>query len=194
MKRQDSQRPARRDVLVIGAGAFVAVGTAFAGWPFVAQMAPNPGTPAPEMADIDIGAVAPGQSIVVAWRNMPVIVRCRTAREIELSRAVDLSRLSDRAARNPALASNAPATDANRVLAEWPQWLVVVGVCTREGCRISTLPTEATEAEAFICPCCASRYDTAGRIRSGPAPRNLEVPPRRLLAPGRLRIGEVRAS
>lgn len=174
----------------IAALAFLAVGLAIAAVPFFWTLEPPPVEQIPDTADIEIETIAPGDHIVVGWRDLPVIVRRRTGDEIEASRAVPLEVLPDRFARNERLPADAPATDDNRSLAGQPQWLVLIGVNPRSGCRVQVLgPADRFNDEAFICPCDASRFDAAGRLRAGPAGSNLRVPPARLVNPHRLRIG-----
>ena len=182
----DGPRRARRDVVVAGALSFAGVGVLLALWPFVHQGNPNPGTPRREGPEVDLMPIRPGQTVLVQWRGKPMLVRHRTVAEIEAARAADSSGRVDLMARNAALPAMAPGLDANRTVAGHAQWLVVVGVCTRDGCVVSV---RSDEDAAFFCPCCASRYDSSGRVRSGPAPQNLAVPPVTFLSPTRLRIG-----
>ncbi|MGE0844667.1 MAG: ubiquinol-cytochrome c reductase iron-sulfur subunit, partial [Flavobacteriaceae bacterium] len=125
-----------------------------------------------------------GQAVTVLWRGKPVFIRHRTAKEIEEARAVPLEELPDQNAENDALPANAPATDENR--AEKPEWLVLVGVCTHLGC----VPLGYQgDFGGWFCPCHGSHYDTAGRIRKGPAPRNLEVPVYEFINDTTVRVG-----
>ena len=168
--------PTRRDFLFLATGAMAAVGTVATLIPFVAQMNPDASGQALATTEVDLSAVQAGQSITVLWRGKPVFVRHRTPEEIEAARAVPVEQLVDTVARNDMLPANAPATDENRVVK--PDWLIAVGVCTHLGC----VPLGAGEGETrgpfggYFCPCHGSAYDTAGRIRRGPAPKNLEVP------------------
>jgi ubiquinol-cytochrome c reductase iron-sulfur subunit len=184
-------QPVRRDVIAQMAGAFVAVGSAATLWPFIDHMNPNPGTPPPEVADVDLAPIAPGQEISVRWRGLPIFVRHRTRQEIEQARNTPLSDLRDRFARNDALPVKALATDDNRTKAGHDNWLVVVGVCTHLGCLLKSSETTAAgdPSEAWFCPCHAARFDVSGRVRSGPARTNLPVPPYQFLTASRIRIG-----
>jgi ubiquinol-cytochrome c reductase iron-sulfur subunit len=125
-----------------------------------------------------------GQQVVVKWRGHPLFVRHRTAKEIAEAKAVVVSDLPDPIARNQNLPDSAPATDANREIKA--EWLILVGVCTHLGCT----PT-AFEGDygGWLCHCHGSQYDTAGRIRKGPAPQNLLVPPYAYLSDTRIKVG-----
>jgi ubiquinol-cytochrome c reductase iron-sulfur subunit len=183
--------PARRDFIVQAASAFAAVGSAAALWPFIDQMNPNPATPPPEVRDVDLAPIEPGQAITVWWRGMPIVVRHRTAEEVRIARSTPVAHLRDRLARNPALPRNASADDANRTMEGHESWLVVVAVCTHMGCLLKSQSSAEAVAtgEGWFCPCHAARFDLSGRVRSGPAPTNLPVPPYRFISATRIRIG-----
>ena len=122
---------------------------------------------------VDVGDIEPGTQLTVKWLGKPVFIRRRTDKEIEEARAVDLSDLPDQAAENANLPKGSLATDENRSLDDTGEWLVMIGVCTHLGC----VPLgDAGDFGGWFCPCHGSHYDTAGRIRKGPAPRNLDVP------------------
>ena len=164
----------RRDFLLIATGAFAAIGAAAAVWPFISQMNPDASALALASIDVDVSSMEPGQSITVMWRGKPVFIRYRTEAEVAAAREVDLDELRDPLARNANLADDAPATDENRAPAEREAWLVMVGVCTHLGC----VPLgQQGNFGGWFCPCHGSHYDTAGRIRQGPAPENLAIPP-----------------
>ncbi len=178
------QEPTRRDFLYLATGAMAAVGTVAALIPFVAQMNPDASVQALATTEVDLSAVQAGQSITVLWRGKPVFVRHRTAEEIEAARAVPLTQLVDPVARNDMLPAAAPATDENRAVK--PEWLIAVGVCTHLGC----VPLAYQgDYHGYFCPCHGSHYDTAGRIRKGPAPQNLEIPHYQFATDTTLRIG-----
>jgi ubiquinol-cytochrome c reductase iron-sulfur subunit len=180
--------PARRDFIVSTAAAFAAVGGAASLWPFLAQMNPNKGTPPPEVADVDLAPIRPGQTVTVMWRRLPIFIRHRTRAEVELARSTPLGDLPDGRARNAMLPDRAPAHDSNRTIEGHDNWLVVVGLCTHLGCLLKAgQPGEANEA--WFCPCHAARYDLSGRVRAGPARTNLPVPPYRFLSETKIRIG-----
>jgi ubiquinol-cytochrome c reductase iron-sulfur subunit len=124
---------------------------------------------------VDVSGVAEGTQLTVKWLGKPVFIRRRTAEEIEEGRAVETSQLIDPVARNANIDGSAAALDANRTLDEDGQWLVMMGVCTHLGCV--PLGDGAGDYNGWFCPCHGSHYDTAGRIRKGPAPENLPVPP-----------------
>jgi ubiquinol-cytochrome c reductase iron-sulfur subunit len=170
----DDNDSTRRDFIyyaTAGAGV-VTVGAAV--WPLVNQMNPSADVQALSSIFVDVGGLEPGGQITVNFLGKPVFVRRRTAEEIEAARAVDVSELSiDRDSRNP----NKPGTDAsdeNRTLDDEGEWLVMTGVCTHLGCV--PLGNGAGDFDAWFCPCHGSHYDTAGRIRRGPAPENMHIP------------------
>ena len=109
----------------------------------------------------------------VKWRGKPVVVRNRTDKEVEEAKAVKLCDLKDPIARNENLPANAPATDLNRSVPKRENWFVMIQVCTHLGC----IPLgEEGDFGGWFCPCHGSQYDTAGRIRKGPAPENMAIP------------------
>ena len=162
---------------MIAGSAFAAVGGAFALWPMIDQMNPDASTQALSSVEIDLSPIKEGQAVTVMWRGKPVFVRYRTAKEIEMARAVKLADLPDTASRND-MNEKATADDKNRVLKGSEQWLVLVGVCTHLGCtpKGQAVVDARGEYGGYFCPCHGSQYDTSGRIRKGPAPFNLEVP------------------
>ena len=184
MSDAQTAEPTRRDFLYIATGAVGAVGLTFAAWPFIDQMNPSAAMLALASIEVDISAVQPGQSVTVMWRGKPVFIRRRTPQEIEESAAVALDQLIDPVARNDNLPQNAPATDANR--GERPEWLILVGVCTHLGCVPLAFQGDFN---GWFCPCHGSHYDTAGRVRVGPAPENLVVPQYTFLSDTRVQIG-----
>jgi ubiquinol-cytochrome c reductase iron-sulfur subunit len=164
----------RRDFLLIATGAFAAIGAAATLWPFIDQMNPDASALALASTEVDVSAIEPGQSITVVWRGKPVAIRYRTEAETKEAQEVSLDDLKDPLARNANLDDNAPATDANRAVPGKEQWLVMVQVCTHLGC----IPLgQQGEFGGWFCPCHGSVYDTAGRIRRGPAPENMAIPP-----------------
>ena len=164
--------PTRRDFLYIATGAAAAVAVGAVAWPLIAQMNPDASTLAMASTEIDIAAIPEGQSVTVKWRGKPVFVRHRTKKEIEEAAAAKLTDLPD------------PQADSARV--QKPEWLIVIGICTHLGC----VPLAHQGAyEGFFCPCHGSVYDTSGRIRQGPAPANLPLPPYQFVSDTQIKIG-----
>lgn len=173
MSHADDHQGTRRDFLYYATAGAGAVATGAAVWPLVNQMNPSADVLALASIRVDVSAVAPGTQLTVLWQGKPVFIRSRNEAEIAEARAVEMSDLPDAEANNDNLANEAPATDENRALSEDGVWLVQMGVCTHLGC----VPLgEAGDFGGWFCPCHGSHYDTSGRIRKGPAPRNLPVP------------------
>ena len=187
MSANDTIEPTRRDFLYIATGMAGVVGAAGVAWPFIDQMRPDASTLAASSIEVDIGTVEPGMSLTVKWRGKPVFIRNRTPEEIEAAKAVPIAELKDPIARNANLPSDAQATDADRSAGEGKEnWLVMVGVCTHLGC----VPLgQQGDFGGWFCPCHGSHYDTAGRIRKGPAPENLAVPTLSFMSDTRIKIG-----
>jgi ubiquinol-cytochrome c reductase iron-sulfur subunit len=182
----DRHEPTRRDFIYIATGAMGAVGAALAVWPLIDQMNPDQAAMALASIEVDIAAIQPGMSVVVKWRGRPVVIRQRTEEEVAEARAVSVENLPDRLARNANLAADAPATDENRAAAGQDQWLIMTQVCTHLGC----VPLgQQGEYGGWFCPCHGSIYDTAGRIRQGPAPENMTIPPYTFVSDTVVRIG-----
>jgi ubiquinol-cytochrome c reductase iron-sulfur subunit len=155
----------RRDFLGIVAWSSLGVGAIAVAWPFVNSMNPSADVLALASTGVDISGVDEGMGITVMWRGKPVFVRHRTADEIAEAEATNVSELRD------------PQSDGDRVVR--PEWLILVGVCPHLGCVPGgTKPGENRgDYGGWFCPCHGSHFDTSGRIRRGPAPTNLEVPP-----------------
>lgn len=181
--------PTRRDFLYLATGAAGALGVGFAAWPFIDQMNPSSATLAAGTLELDISAIQPGQQVVFKWRGHPLFVRHRTPQEIAAAKRVAVSDLADRLARNANLPEDAPATDANR--ATKPEWMILLGVCTHLGCTpaVSTQQSPQGSFGGWLCHCHGSDFDTAGRIRKGPAPENMVVPPYRFTGPTKITVG-----
>ena len=167
----------RRDFLLYATSAVGVVGAGLALWPFVHSMNPSADTLALSSTEVDLAAVAEGQAITVTWRGKPVFIRHRTVAEIEAAKDVKLADLPD------------PQADDQRV--KKAEWLILVGICTHLGCiPLGQKPADPKgEFGGWFCPCHGSQYDTSGRIRKGPAPRNLEVPAYTFLSDTSVRIG-----
>jgi ubiquinol-cytochrome c reductase iron-sulfur subunit len=167
----------RRDFLYLTAGAMGAVGAGAAAWPLVDSMNPAADTLALATTEVDISKVTVGQSITVVWEGKPVFIRHRTPEEIKAAEDVDVNTLRD------------PQTDASRVTK--PEWLIVVGICTHLGCIPQGQKPGQPRGQfgGWFCPCHGSQYDTSARIRLGPAPKNLLVPPYKFVSDTLVRIG-----
>lgn len=177
--------------MVLTASTFAGVGAAASLWPFIDQMNPDAGAEALASIEVDLTPVKEGQAITVMWRGKPIFIRNRTADEVEQAKAVALKDLSDEMARNDNAAADLPALDKNRVKDGHEKWLVLVGICTHFGCipKGQKLGDSKGEFGGWFCPCHGSHYDTSGRIRKGPAPRNLEVPPYEFVSDSKIKIG-----
>ena len=174
LAEQAAVQPTRRDFLYVATGAVGAVGVAAVVWPLINQMNPDRSVLALASIEFDLSAIAEGESVTIKWRGLPVFVRHRTAAEIEEAKAVPLSDLKD------------PETDEQRTKVGHEQWLIMIANCTHLGC----IPVgESGEYDGWFCPCHGSVYDTAGRIRSGPAPKNLVLPPYEFVSDTLVQIG-----
>lgn len=175
----DTDEPTRRDFLTLAGPAFFAVGSAMTLWPFVHQMNPDAGALALASVEVDLSPVEEGQAITIMWRGKPVFIRNRTKKEIDEARNVKLADLPD------------PQSDQQRVKSGHENWLVLVGICTHLGCipKGQALGDVRGEYDGWFCPCHGSNYDTSGRIRKGPAPRNLVVPPYNFVSDTQIKIG-----
>ena len=162
----------RRNFLYITTGTFAAAGSGVLAWPFVDQMNPDASVKALASTEVDLTPILPGQSITILWRGKPVFIRRRTPEEITEASKVKLDELPD------------PEGDEDRV--QNPEWLIMVGICTHLGC----IPLgQKGEYNGWFCPCHGSHYDTSGRIRKGPAPKNLEIPQYVFLDENTVKIG-----
>lgn len=190
MAEGHSDDATRRDFLYIATGAFTAVGAGFAAWPLIHQMNPAANVLAVSTTEVDLSPIEKGQSIKVFWQGKVVFVRHRTEEEIKEAVDVPLTDLKDKKSENlDKKRASLSAEDINRAIK--PEWLVVIGVCTHLGC----IPLGTKEGDnrgefgGWFCPCHGSQYDTAGRIRKGPAPKNLFLPDYKFLNDTRIRIG-----
>jgi len=167
----------RRDFLLLSAGALGAIGAVVSIWPFIDSLNPAADTLALSTTEVDLSPVQVGQRLTVAWQGKPVFIDHRTPQEIKAAEDVDVATLRD------------PQKDSDRV--KKPEWLVVVGVCTHLGC----IPLGNKEGDprgpfgGWFCPCHGSIYDTSARIRQGPAPLNLFVPPYQFTSATAIKIG-----
>jgi len=167
----------RRDFLLLSAGALGAVGAAVSIWPFVDSLNPARDTLALSTTEVDLAPVQVGQRLTIAWRGKPVFIDHRPPEETKAAQDVDISTLRD------------PQKDSDRV--KKPEWLVVVGVCTHLGCiPLGNKPgDDRGPYQGWFCPCHGSVYDTSARIRQGPAPQNLVVPPYEFISDTAIKIG-----
>ena len=167
----------RRDFLLIAASTLTGIGAAITVWPLIDSMEPAKDTLALSTIEVDLAPVQLGQRLTVKWRGSPVFIDHRTPEEIKAAESVDVASLRD------------PQPDSARV--KKPEWLIVKGVCTHLGCV--PLGQKSTDPRGdfggWFCPCHGSQYDTSGRIRQGPAPRNLEVPAYEFISDGKVKIG-----
>ncbi|WDR04095.1 ubiquinol-cytochrome c reductase iron-sulfur subunit [Devosia algicola] len=174
MATQAEHQSTRRDFLFVATGAVGAVGVGAVVWPLINQMNPDASTLALASIEFSLVGIEVGQSVTILWRGLPVFVRNRTPKEIEEAKAVPLSELKD------------PATDAERTKEGHENWLIMIANCTHLGC----IPVgESGDYDGWFCPCHGSQYDTAGRIRKGPAPKNLVLPPYEFLSDTLIKIG-----
>lgn len=168
----------RRDFLYVATASAFAVGAAATIWPLIDSLNPSGDVVAAGSAvDVDLSPIEVGQRITVRWRSMPIFIDHRSADRIADARAVDLAQLRD------------PERDEDRV--QRPEWLIQIGICTHLGCI--PLGQKAGDPlgdwDGWFCACHGSQYDTAGRVRKGPAPRNLDIPPYTFVSDTLLRIG-----
>ena len=175
LAHNDQPNPGRRDFLYVATGAVGVVGVAGVAWPLINQLNPDASVLALASTEFDVSSVPEGSTVTITWRGSPVFVRHRTTAEIDEARAVPLSDLKD------------PQTDESRVLEGHDEWLVMVALCTHLGCVPVGDAGEFTGG--WYCPCHGSEYDTSGRIRRGPAPTNLVVPPYQFLSDTVIQIG-----
>ena len=168
----------RRDFLYYATAGTGVVTAGAAIWPLIDQMNPSADVQALSSIRVDVSGLENGSQLTVKYLGKPVFIRRRTPEEIEAARAVPIEDLVDPIARNPNIKGEVPATDENRALDESGEWLVMIGVCTHLGCVPLGEAGDYTAdgVGAWFCPCHGSHYDTAGRIRKGPAPENLHLP------------------
>ena len=163
--------PSRRSFLSTVTTTFGVVGAAAAAYPFVRSMTPAANVKALASTEVDISDISEGETKVIIWRGKPVFIKHRTAAEIAEVTKDDKASLDD------------PQNDADRV--QNPKWLVALAVCTHLGC----VPNKGGEFGGWLCPCHGSQFDASGRVRRGPAPTNLEIPPYKFLDDNTIKIG-----
>ena len=169
----------KRDFLKLLTGATAAVGVGAIAWPLIDSMNPAKDVLALSSIEVDLAPIPEGQAITTVWRGKPIFVRHRTAEEIKEAQDVKLAQLID------------PSPDSARVKAGHEPWLIVIGICTHLGCvPLGNKPTDPRgEWGGWFCPCHGSQYDTAGRVRHGPAPANLALPPYAFETDTKIKIG-----
>ena len=175
MTTASSADPTRRDFLLVATGAAATVGGLATLWPFISQMNPDASTiAAGAPIEVDLAPIAEGQDIKVFWRGKPIYISHRTPKQVTEVRDVPVTSLPD------------PQTDQARTKEGHEQWLVVIGICTHLGC----IPiAHEGKYDGFFCPCHGSQYDASGRVRQGPAPANLAVPPYQFVSNSKIQIG-----
>ena len=169
----------KRDFLQLIAGSGAAIGAAAIGWALVDSMNPSKDVLAVSAVELDLVPITEGMGITVMWQGKPIFVRHRTPEEIKSAEDVKLSDLID------------PATDASRIKAGHAPWIVLIGICTHLGCiPLGNKPTDPRgDWGGWFCPCHGSQYDTSGRVRHGPAPANLALPPYAFETDNKVKIG-----
>lgn len=172
-----AENKGRRDFIVVATNTMMGVGAAAVAYPLINQMNPAADTLALASIEVDVSQIAEGQAITVKWRGKPVFIRHRTKEEIATADAANLDDMRD------------PQSDADRV--QKPEMLVIQGICTHLGCVPlgQKIGEVKGDFNGWFCPCHGSHYDTSGRIRRGPAPTNLEVPPYAFISDNVIKIG-----
>ncbi len=172
-----AEKKGRRDFIVVATNTMMGVGAAAVAYPLINQMNPAADTLALASIEVDVSGIAEGQAITVKWRGKPVFIRHRTKQEIASAGDANLDDLRD------------PQADVDRV--QKPELLVIQGICTHLGCVPlgQKIGEVKGDFNGWFCPCHGSHYDTSGRIRRGPAPTNLEVPPYAFISDNVIKIG-----
>jgi ubiquinol-cytochrome c reductase iron-sulfur subunit len=169
----------KRDLLQLITGAGAAIGVGAIAWPLIDSMNPSKDVLALSSVDVDLTPVVEGQGITVVWQGKPIFVRHRTPDEIKSAEDVKLSDLIE------------PQTDQARVKPGHDQWIVLIGICTHLGCvPLGNKPSDPRgDWGGWFCPCHGSQYDTSGRVRHGPAPANLALPPYAFESDTKIKVG-----
>jgi ubiquinol-cytochrome c reductase iron-sulfur subunit len=189
----DPPDPVRRDFIYYATAGTGAVALGAATWPLIDALNPTADVRSQALVDIDLAGVEVGQRVTVSWQGRPVFIWRRPAAVISEARATLLENLIDPVDyvyENPNHARDMPALDENRTADAAGEWLVVIGICTHLGC-VPQGQDGATVGNwgGWFCSCHGSHYDLSGRVRRGPAPRNLDIPPYTLSDDLLLRIG-----
>ena len=169
----------KRDMLQLILGAGAAIGVGAIAWPLIDSMNPSKDVLALSSVEVDLTPIAEGQGIVISWQGKPIFVRHRTAAEIKSAQDVKLTDLIE------------PQPDSARTKPGHDQWIILIGICTHLGCiPLGNKPSDPRgEWGGWFCPCHGSQYDTSGRVRHGPAPLNLYVPPYAFESDTKIKVG-----
>jgi ubiquinol-cytochrome c reductase iron-sulfur subunit len=169
----------KRDFLKLVAVSGAVIGLGAIVWPLIDSMNPAGDTLALSSVDVDLSSISLGMGITTVWRGKPIFVRHRTPEEIKTVEAVPLNQLIE------------PATDQSRIKEGHAQWIILIGICTHLGCiPLGNKPTDPRgEWGGWFCPCHGSQYDVSGRVRHGPAPLNLFLPPYAFTTDTKIKIG-----
>ncbi len=169
-----ANKTTRRDFVTLAAGSIAAVGASCTVWPLVDSLNPSADVLALSSIEVDISSIEPGQTLTIKWRGKPVFIRNRTDEEIKEATDTPMSDLID------------PEEDSARVKPNHANWLITIGICTHLGC----VPLSGKgDYHGWFCPCHGSQYDTSGRVRKGPAPLNLAIPPYEFISDTKIKIG-----
>jgi ubiquinol-cytochrome c reductase iron-sulfur subunit len=190
MSHAEDHEGTRRDFLYYATGGAGVVVTGAAVWPLINQMNPSADVMAMSSIRVDVSEVEVGTQLTVKFQGKPVFIRRRSQREIDSARATPLEDLPDQIDyvwENPNNQLDSEALDQNRTMDDAGEWLVMIGICTHLGCV--PIGNESGDFGGWFCPCHGSHYDTAGRIRKGPAPRNLDIPPAAWLDDTTIQLG-----
>ncbi len=165
----------RRDFISLTANSAAAVGLICTAWPFIDSMNPSADVLSLSSLEVDISGIKEGEYITVKWRGKPVFIKHRTEKEIKDASSTEIKHLID------------PQEDAQRTKVDHNKWLILIGICTHLGCV--PIGNKGDYLGGWFCPCHGSHYDSSGRIRKGPAPLNLEVPPYQFIDDNKIKIG-----
>lgn len=171
---EDYNKTTRRDFITLSATSMVAVGAMCSAWPLIDSFNPSADVLSVSSIEVDLSKVPPGKTLTAKWQGKPVFITNRTQDKINEARNTKLSELID------------PEPDQDRVKAGHDNWLVTIGICTHLGC----VPlANQGDYDGWFCPCHGSHYDSSGRIRKGPAPINLAIPPYEFISDTKIKIG-----
>lgn len=182
LKKTNSQK-----FLLIASSLATGISTIAASYSFLQQMMPDVTCYNDSIIDVNLSNILPGKALLVKWRGSVVVIKNRTQEEIDYAKKIPLSQLKDKLARNPNLPANSLATDEARSAGKnGENWFIYINRCTHLGCPMLD---QMAQHNRIFCPCHGSIYDTAGRVLSGPAPTNLNIPPYKFISPQTIRIG-----